>query len=651
VAIVQHERFESVERQLAVAQEITHIGSWEWDLGSNVVRWSDELYRIYGYEPRSRPITFEFFLSRLHPEDRERIQGQVGQALERGSRFAYPERIVRPDGSIRYLDTVGEAMRADDGRVTGLIGTCRDITEDRARDEMIRLQADIVHNMQIALGVWEMADPNDVTTLRLVSYNPAAEGAARRSLEGCIGRPFREIFPYGTNGEVEALLVSVARTRRVEGRLVERSNNPKHASRAISAKAFPLAGGRIGLAAEDVTEVTRARRLQDAEHEVLEKIATGATLGDVLGSLVLAVEEHSPPGLGAILLVDVDGLRMRRGAAPSLPQPFVQALETMTMNDVHAPCVAAARLKKAVFVEDIEADPECAPCQPLAREHGLRSCWSTPIVSSGGRVLGTFSLLYREPRKPTDEDLQIIERATYLARIAIERKQLEERLRALSAHAETVREDERTGIAREIHEVLGQALTALKMDVAWLARRVDSDSPSPKSALLDKLHGMSEITDDVIKQVRRISSELRPGVLDDLGLVAAVDWQAQEFESRTSVVCSLNADLGNEPISRELSTAVFRIFQEALTNIARHAEAERVDIDLVRDGADLRLIVHDDGKGIDPVEIDDPESLGLLGIRERARHLGGSATIERAPEGGTRVSLQLPIAKATRGAT
>jgi PAS domain S-box-containing protein len=644
VASSQHERIESVERQLAVAQQITHIGSWEWDVATNDVRWSDELYRIYGYEPRSRAITFDFFLSRLHPEDRDRVRSEVGEAIARGARFAYPERIVRPDGSMRYLDTVGEALRADDGRVVGLIGTCRDVTEDRARDEVIRLQSDIVHNMQIALGVWEMTDPDDVTTLRLVSYNPAAEGAARRSLEGCVGKAFREIFPYGTNGEVEALLLEVARTRRVQGKFVERANNPKHASRAISAKAFPLPGGRIGLAAEDVTEVTRARRLQDAEHGVLEKIATGASLGEVLSAVVRAIEEHSPPGLGAILLVDADGLHVRSGAAPSLLPVFERAMEGLSIADAHVPCVTAARTRKPVFVEDIEADAACAECLPLARELGLRSCWSTPVLSSGGRVLGTFSLFHRDPRAPTAEDLQIIERATYLARIAIERKQLEEQLRALSAHAETVREDERTGIAREIHDVLGQALTALKMDVAWLARRLDAGAPTDKAALLDRLHGMSEITDDVIKTVRRISAELRPGVLDDLGLVAAVDWQAQEFESRTSVVCTLDADLGDEPISRELSTVVFRIFQEALTNVARHANAEHVHIVLARDGGDLRLTVHDDGRGIEPDEIDDPESLGLLGIRERARRLGGAVTIERAPEGGTRLSLCLPLA-------
>jgi PAS domain S-box-containing protein len=133
------DRVKRLERQLAVAQQITHIGSWEWDVANNVVTWSDELYRIYGLEPGSCEITFEFFLARLHEDDRTAVQGHVRAALEHGGRFAYPERIFRPDGSMRQLDTIGEPVTNDQGRVVGLIGTCRDVTEDRARDQTLRL--------------------------------------------------------------------------------------------------------------------------------------------------------------------------------------------------------------------------------------------------------------------------------------------------------------------------------------------------------------------------------------------------------------------------------------------------------------------------------------------------------------------------------
>jgi PAS domain S-box-containing protein len=638
------ERLARVEHQLAIAQQITHIGSWEWDARTNVVSWSDELYRIYGFEPRSRDITLEFFLSRLHPEDRERIQGEVGRALERGGRFAYPERIVRPDGSVRELDTVGEAALDAQGRTAGLIGTCRDVTEEHRRDETIRIQADIVRHVQIALSVWQVVPEREGDPLRLVAYNPAAEPAARRPLEGCIGKGFREIFPYGVGGQIEQLLLAVARDGKVRETTVERSHNPADPTRAVLGKAFPLPGGRVGLAAEDVTEITVARRLKDAEHHVLERIASGAPLAEILESIVLAVEEHSAPLLGSILLMDADGLHVRHGAAPHLPPSYVQAIDGAPIGPRAGSCGTAAYRREAVYVEDVETDPLWIDYRDVARQSGLRSCWSTPIVSNDGRVLGTFAMYDRSPRAPNAGDRAIIERATHLAGIAIEQRQLEDQLRALSGHVESVREDERTGIAREIHDVLGQALTALKMDLALVARKSQGDT-------LDRVHSMSRSTDEIIQQVRRISAELRPGVLDDLGLHAAIEWQAQEFEERTGTVCSMTSDAEEQRFARDVSTALFRIFQEALTNVARHAEAKHVDIRLsVAEGA-IRMEIRDDGKGISAGSLVDRRSLGLLGMRERARRLGGNAAIAAGSPAGTVVSVEVPLRTGREGST
>jgi signal transduction histidine kinase len=206
-----------------------------------------------------------------------------------------------------------------------------------------------------------------------------------------------------------------------------------------------------------------------------------------------------------------------------------------------------------------------------------------------------------------------------------------------------VREEERTGIAREIHDELGQALTALKMDLSWATRRLSGTGPVEREALIEKLRVMMQMTDDLVGQVRRISAELRPGVLDDLGLVAALDWQAQDFERRSGVACAFRSGVAEVPLDRAASTGVFRIFQEALTNVARHAEARQVEATLEQDGGTLRLRVRDDGKGIPPEVLQSGRSLGLLGLRERARRLGGSVTVERASPRGTVVELTVPV--------
>jgi len=635
-----------VERQLAMAQQITHVGSWEWDASTNSVFWSDELYRIYGLEPRSCEITFESFLARVHPEDREDVRRRVSEALQQGGRFAYDERIVRPDGSVRRLATVGEADRDDGGRVVGLIGTCRDVTEAWERDEMLQLYADIFRFAQIALSVWHVHDPDDPTSVRLVAFNAAAERAARRELAGGVGSSFRALFPYAAGGTFETALLDVARDGRVREAIVQASRDPLHPNRALALKTFPLPGGRVGMAIDDITAETKARRLRDAELRLLEMIVSGADLAAILSALVLAVEEHAAPAVGSVLLLDERGERLRHVAAPSLPAEYLRAVDGSRIGPAAGSCGTAAFLARPVFVEDVQTDRLWTEYRDAAMACGLRACSSTPIVATDGRVLGTFALYYGKPRLPSVEDRELIERATHLAGIAIERRQLEEQLRALSARVESIREDERTSIAREIHDDLGQTLTALKMDVVWMHRRIAGDDRLPTERLLAKLGEMSAMIDGIIGRVRRLSAELRPGVLDDLGLLAAIEWQAQEFQERTDTACVVESNLGDVRLDRDLSTAAFRIFQEALTNVARHARARRVSVRLERRGVELRLDVRDDGAGITREAVRNPTSLGLLGIRERARRLGGTVTIGPALPSGTLVSLALPLIEA-----
>ncbi len=631
-----------IERQLAAAQEISHLGSWEWDLASNAVTWSDELYRIYGLEPRSCEITFQSFLSRLHPDDRDRVRGEVETALARGGRFNYDERIVRPDGTIRNVRTVGEVLRDDTGKALGLLGTCRDVTDELRRDETIRLYADMVQNVQIALTVWEVGNPDDPSTFRLVAFNPAAERAARMHLASRVGRSFPEILPYAQGGELQRLLTGVARDGRVREAEVLRSRDTRDPTRALHMKGFPLPGKRVGVAVEDITGITRARRFREGEQRVLEMIAQGKPLAETLTELILAIEEHSPSTHGSILLLDEDGVHIRSCAAPHLPEGYSRAIDGAPIGPTAGSCGTAAYTGKAIFARDIATDPFWVDYRDLAAAHGLRACWSTPIFANDGHVLGTFAMYYFEPRVPSPEDRALIARASQIAGIAIERRQLEDQLRALSAYVEDVREEERTGIAREIHDVLGQALTALKMDLAWTERRIGPRSTASESTLREKLKAMAASTDEILRVVRRISAELRPGVLDDLGLTAAIEWQAGEFERRTGSTCTVVSHLEDKPLEEAVATALFRILQEALTNVARHAGAGRVDVLLEEVDGMIRLEIVDDGVGIPTRLAANPTSLGLLGMRERARRLGGDVVVTRIAPRGTRVLVTMP---------
>lgn len=508
----------NLERQLKVAQQITHTGSWEWDLATNAVTWSDEMYRIFGV-PTGDPITFDTFVERVHQEDRARVVQEIQDALARG-RFVHWKRIIRPDGTVREVESIGEVTVGPDGRAIGLIGTCRDVTDERARERQLQT----------------------------------------------------------------------------------------------------------------------AQRLEAGERRALEMLAAGAGLREILEVIARTIEELDPGSIVSVVILDETGTRIRCVAGASLPQAFTRAIDGMQIGPTAGSCGTAIYLRERVIVSDIDSSPLWVEYRAFALPHGLRACWSSPLVGSDGHVLGSFAVYYREIREPDAMSLDLVARASHIAGIAIERRQLDDLLRALSSHIESVREDERTQIAREVHDELGQALTALKMDIAWVQRRMMIPNTN---GLPDKLADMARAADAIIATVRRISAELRPGILDDFGLAAAIEWQLEEFARRTGVRTTLRSTLGDPWFERELTTAVFRIFQEALTNIARHARATTVNVKLDCERGRVKLEIEDDGIGI-PADAD-RTSLGLVGMRERARNLGGQCEVRRREPHGTLVTVSVPL--------
>jgi signal transduction histidine kinase len=220
-----------------------------------------------------------------------------------------------------------------------------------------------------------------------------------------------------------------------------------------------------------------------------------------------------------------------------------------------------------------------------------------------------------------------------------ELRMINEQLSMFSSYLQEAREKERTTIAREIHDELGQALTALKMDLSWLKKRL----PKNQKSLLEKEKSMSELVETTIQTVKKISTELRPGILDHLGLTAAIEWQAEEFQKRTGISCVVSIMPEEIVPDKDRSTTIFRIFQETLTNITRHAKATRVSVRLEQVNNSLTLEVKDDGKGITEKQLSDSKSLGLMGIRERAASWGGHVSMKGVRNNGTTVIVHIPL--------
>jgi signal transduction histidine kinase len=214
-----------------------------------------------------------------------------------------------------------------------------------------------------------------------------------------------------------------------------------------------------------------------------------------------------------------------------------------------------------------------------------------------------------------------------------------EQLRNLSSHLRNIREEERIRIAREIHDELGQQLTTLKMDTSLLKKRI----PAYNKKAHDKIAMMISMLDNTVKTVRRIATELRPNILDDVGLVEALAWQSREFQSRTGVKCKFRSPADKTKINKRLSTEIFRIYQEALTNVSRHAEATLISASFEINPGNIVLKIKDNGNGFIESEVTDKNTLGLLGMKERAAMLNGKLIINSIRGKGTTILLQLPF--------
>jgi len=216
-----------------------------------------------------------------------------------------------------------------------------------------------------------------------------------------------------------------------------------------------------------------------------------------------------------------------------------------------------------------------------------------------------------------------------------------EHLRTLSQRLDVVREEERTRIARELHDELGVRMTCMKLDLARLLAMM-RESLFPRENMEEKIRSMNTEADSTIAEVQRLAAELRPGVLDDLGLVAAIEWQCQDFERRSGIRCLCEASFDQIKISPSRATAAFRICQEALTNVARHAKATFVRVLVKESGDDVLIEIQDNGQGIPAEKLNDAGSLGLLGMKERSMAIGGCLEIAGWPGKGTTVTLRLP---------
>ena len=565
------------------------------------------------------------FIEFTHADDRE-LDWDLYSELVAGKRDRYEieKRYITKGGQVMWGLLVVSLVKGADGAPQYAIGMVQDITERKRAEEDLRASEarfrTLITDAPVAIGVARNGITVHVNTeyIRLFGLqNP----------EDTVGRPILDQFAPQYHAQIKDIL-----SRRQQG--LPAPTEYEAIGRRKDGSTFPMqvAVSRVDLADGPVslgflTDLTERKRAEEALRQSDQRYK------DFIS--------HSNEGVWRIEL------------APSVPidLPEEEVLEAMMRYGTIAECnLAFARILGFSTQEELVGKNVRDLLFPSDEERlesfreSIRGGMRGRTVEFRGRDRAGNLKHFLRTEIPIIENGMLVRvwglsrDVSELKRAEEERQRSLEQLRALAARLQSIREEERQKVAREIHDQLGQALTAIKIDLSSLVRELPAELEQPPK----KTSSIFKLVDETIQSVRRISTELRPGILDDLGLVATIEWAGEEFESRTGTKCRLTLPREDISIDPDSATAIFRIFQETLTNVARHAEASEVDVRMAHEGGDLILEVHDNGKGFPEGRLSDGKSLGILGMRERAVLLGGELAIDGAPGRGTTVSVRVP---------
>jgi PAS domain S-box-containing protein len=435
----QRERAQNEVRRsevfLSQAQRLSNTGSFGWRPSTGQIVWSEETFRIFQYDRTTTP-TVELVLRRVHREDVAHVKQTIECASQDGKDFDHEYRLVMPDGAVKHVRVVAHAETGESGEVE-FVGAVMDTTDSKLAEKKLRRSEESLLEAQRLshTGSWRHDVASGAVTVspevyRMHDIRPDEDASNTEFF-------FSRFHPEDRKRVVDLFeRAEIEKTEfQADYRIVLPDGTIKHLH-TIGHPVLKESGDLVEFVgtAIDVTERKRAEALRDAESRVLEMIARDAPLAKILENLVLVVEAQFAGLLCSILLLDEDGQRVRHGAAPSLPKPYVKAIDGLRIGPKAGSCGTAMYRREPVVVTDILQDPLWETYREVAEPYGLRACWSTPILSHSGKVLGSFAMYYREPRSPSTAETHALEMATHLTGIAIERKLAREQLQRSEAY-------------------------------------------------------------------------------------------------------------------------------------------------------------------------------------------------------------------------
>jgi PAS domain S-box-containing protein len=686
------------EQRLGRAQEIAHLGSWELDLENNRLTWSDEVYRIFGLHPQEFEATYKAFLESVHPDDRAMVDAMYLNSVREGKDgYEIDHRIVRrPNGEIRIVHEKCEHVRNQAGQIIRSVGMVHDITEHKQAEEALRKAHDELElrvqerteelaavNRELVKEIVERREVEKQLRIQTTAMEAAANGILITDPKGIIqwanpaltqitgydtsellGRN-TQIFNSGKHGpdyyrQLWNTIISgqvwrgETTNRRKDGNLyvedqtiapVRDENDQITHFIAIKQDITERKQAEMELDKRNVElqALSIAEREQRQLSEALVKAALvlnkSLKLDEVLHLILEQIKEVIPYQLANILMLDGDFIY---DASHEGDQRWTKALEGMKnrfpLEDFRL-LTQMCQSGQPLLIPDIQKEPLWISANGL---EWCRSYLSAPLLAED-KPIGFLNLFAEQPGFFTTQMQDRLVAFASHAAVAIQNawffeqvRASNDRLQSLSHRLVEIQENERLYIARELHDEAGQMLTSLMLDLHTL----ETQAHQP-DAVLKKVAEMEVALNAVSENLHSVAMALRPASLDHLGLVPALRQYVEAVGEKYGLKASFRAGKLHERLPASMETELYRITQEAVTNVVRHANASRVDVILTIRDKKLIVIVEDDGVGFNPQQVPADGHLGLIGVRERADMIGGKLVIESAPGKGTTLIVEV----------
>ena len=600
------EKLKENEAQLIVATQIAKLGYWEFNIADNVFTFNDQFYSIFkttvdkvgGYTMSPDHYIGLF----VHPDDMNTVGTEIEKAItatDADLMRQVEHRIIYADGKTGYVSVHFYIVKDDEGHTIKTFGVNQDITERKLAEEEIKRSEEkyrlLVDQAADAIFIFEQngsfTDVNNISE-KLLGYTRAE--ILKMSLPDILFKEDLAAKPIQFEQLVKGKsVINRRRFKRKDGKAVE-----------VEVHSNKLPDGRYLGMVRNLSERLKAeeeiRKAKELTDKMIDSLPGVFYLFDKTGKYIRwnrlkeKITEYTAEEMKQRHPVD-----FFEGTEKDLIRTCIEEAFITGKTEVEAHLVSKSGKKYPYYFTGLSIEYEGKPC-----------------------LLG-MGIDISEQKKTQDELEQ-----SYKA------------IRELSEHLQHIREEERIHIAREIHDELGQQLTVMKMDISWLNRKINKTADDDTK---QKMRDLLLMLDGTVKTVRRISSELRPSLLDDLGLIAAIEWQLEEFEKRSGIKTRFIGPGEEIELMTEVKTSLFRIFQESLTNVARHADATKVTVSLTYEHKNLILNITDNGKGFDKHKIADKRTLGLLGMKERTAMIGGTYDIISTPGKGTAVVVIVPL--------